>query len=222
MAGEFMQTPIIDSVNVNKQKLDRVMIEFETQKKQQEKIREKVTELVELEQDGNEEAAMMKKSLVFLKNWYANSKEEKINALQEDINGVLNQFFSNKYNLKLKTRVVRNKDTLELVDINNKGEEIKAMKLILSNAEQQMVGFLVQVTTLGNLESSVLFLDEAFSSLGVEEVKIIPDLLKALGDTQLIIIEHKEELFEDTDYPTIELESIDGITHIKGRSGFND
>lgn len=222
MAGEFMQTPIIDSVNANKQKLDRVMIEFETQKKQQEKIREKVTELVELEQDGNEEAAMMKKSLVFLKNWYANSKEEKINALQEDINGVLNQFFSNKYNLKLKTRVVRNKDTLELVDINNKGEEIKAMKLILSNAEQQMVGFLVQVTTLGNLESSVLFLDEAFSSLGVEEVKIIPDLLEALGDTQLIIIEHKEELFEDTDYPTIELESIDGITHIKGRSGFND
>lgn len=217
-----MQTPIIDSVNANKQKLDRVMIEFETQKKQQEKIREKVTELVELEQDGNEEAAMMKKSLVFLKNWYANSKEEKINALQEDINGVLNQFFSNKYNLKLKTRVVRNKDTLELVDINNKGEEIKAMKLILSNAEQQMVGFLVQVTTLGNLESSVLFLDEAFSSLGVEEVKIIPDLLEALGDTQLIIIEHKEELFEDTDYPTIELESIDGITHIKGRSGFND
>lgn len=222
MAGEFMQTPIIDSVNANKQKLDRVMIEFETQKKQQEKIREKVTELVELEQDGNEEAAMMKKSLVFLKNWYANSKEEKINALQEDINGVLNQFFFNKYNLKLKTRVVRNKDTLELVDINNKGEEIKAMKLILSNAEQQMVGFLVQVTTLGNLESSVLFLDEAFSSLGVEEVKIIPDLLEALGDTQLIIIEHKEELFEDTDYPTIELESIDGITHIKGRSGFND
>lgn len=217
-----MQTPIIDSVNANKQKLDRVMIEFETQKKQQEKIREKVTELVELEQDGNEEAAMMKKSLVFLKNWYANSKEEKINALQEDINGVLNQFFSNKYNLKLKTGVVRNKDTLELVDINNKGEEIKAMKLILSNAEQQMVGFLVQVTTLGNLESSVLFLDEAFSSLGVEEVKIIPDLLEALGDTQLIIIEHKEELFEDTDYPTIELESIDGITHIKGRSGFND
>lgn len=217
-----MQTPIIDSVNANKQKLDRVMIEFETQRKQQEKIREKVTELVELEQDGNEEAAMMKKSLVFLKNWYANSKEEKINALQEDINGVLNQFFSNKYNLKLKTRVVRNKDTLELVDVNNKGEEIKAMKLILSNAEQQMVGFLVQVTTLGNLESSVLFLDEAFSSLGVEEVKIIPDLLEALGDTQLIIIEHKEELFEDTDYPTIELESIDGITHIKGRSGFND
>lgn len=222
MAGEFMQTPIIDSVNANKQKLDRVMIEFETQKKQQEKIREKVTELVELEQDGNEEAAMMKKSLVFLKNWYAKSKEEKINALQEDINGVLNQFFSNKYNLKLKTRVVRNKDTLELVDVNNKGEEIKAMKLILSNAEQQMVGFLVQVTTLGNSESSVLFLDEAFSSLGVEEVKIIPDLLEALGDTQLIIIEHKEELFEDTDYPTIELESIDGITHIKGRSGFND
>lgn len=217
-----MQTPIIDSVNANKQKLDRVMIEFETQRKQQEKIREKVTELVELEQDGNEEAAMMKKSLVFLKNWYAKSKEEKINALQEDINGVLNQFFSNKYNLKLKTRVVRNKDTLELVDVNNKGEEIKAMKLILSNAEQQMVGFLVQVTTLGNLESSVLFLDEAFSSLGVEEVKIIPDLLEALGDTQLIIIEHKEELFEDTDYPTIELESIDGITHIKGRSGFND
>lgn len=217
-----MQTPIIDSVNANKQKLDRVMIEFETQKKQQEKIREKVTELVELEQDGNEEAAMMKKSLVFLKNWYAKSKEEKINALQEDINGVLNQFFSNKYNLKLKTRVVRNKDTLELVDVNNKGEEIKAMKLILSNAEQQMVGFLVQVTTLGNLESSVLFLDEAFSSLGVEEVKIIPDLLEALGDTQLIIIEHKEELFEDTDYPTIELESIDGVTHIKGRSGFND
>lgn len=217
-----MQTPIIDSVNENKQKLDRVMIEFETQRKQQEKIREKVTELVELEQDGNEEAAMMKKSLVFLKNWYANSKEEKINALQEDINGVLNQFFSNKYNLKLKTRVVRNKDTLELVDVNNKGEEIKAMKLILSNAEQQMVGFLVQVTTLGNLGSSVLFLDEAFSSLGVEEVKIIPDLLEALGDTQLIIIEHKEELFEDTDYPTIELESIDGITHIKGRSGFND
>lgn len=222
MAGEFMQTPIINSVNANKQKLDRVMIEFETQKKQQEKIREKVTELVELEQDGNEEAAMMKKSLVFLKNWYAKSKEEKINALQEDINGVLNQFFSNKYNLKLKTRVVRNKDTLELVDVNNKGEEIKAIKLILSNAEQQMVGFLVQVTTLGNLESSVLFLDEAFSSLGVEEVKIIPDLLEALGDTQLIIIEHKEELFEDTDYPTIELESIDGITHIKGRSGFND
>lgn len=217
-----MQTPIIDRVNANKQKLDRVMIEFETQKKQQEKIREKVTELVELEQDGNEEASVMKKSLVFLKNWYAKSKEEKINALQEDINGVLNQFFSNKYNLKLKTRVVRNKDTLELVDVNNKGEEIKAMKLILSNAEQQMVGFLVQVTTLGNLESSVLFLDEAFSSLGVEEVKIIPDLLEALGDTQLIIIEHKEELFEDTDYPTIELESINGITHIKGRSGFND
>lgn len=217
-----MQTPIIDRVNANKQKLDRVMIEFETQKKQQEKIREKVTELVELEQDGNEEAAVMKKSLVFLKNWYAKSKEEKINALQEDINGVLNQFFSNKYNLKLKTRVVRNKDTLELVDVNNKGEEIKAMKLILSNAEQQMVGFLVQVTTLGNLESSVLFLDEAFSSLGVEEVKIIPDLLEALGDTQLIIIEHKEELFEDTQYPTIELESIDGVTHIKERSGFGD
>lgn len=217
-----MQTPLIDRVNANKQKLDRVMIEFETQKKQQEKIREKVTELVELEQDGNEEAAMMKKSLVFLKNWYAKSKEEKINALQEDINGVLNQFFSNKYNLKLKTRVVRNKDTLELVDVNNKGEEIKAMKLILSNAEQQMVGFLVQVTTLGNLESSVLFLDEAFSSLGVEEVKIIPDLLEALGDTQLIIIEHKEELFEDTQYPTIELESIDGVTHIKERSGFGD
>lgn len=217
-----MQTHIIDRVNANKQKLDRVMIEFETQKKQQEKIREKVTELVELEQDGNEEAAVMKKSLVFLKNWYAKSKEEKINALQEDINGVLNQFFSNKYNLKLKTRVVRNKDTLELVDVNNKGEEIKAMKLILSNAEQQMVGFLVQVTTLGNLESSVLFLDEAFSSLGVEEVKIIPDLLEALGDTQLIIIEHKEELFEDTQYPTIELESIDGVTHIKERSGFGD
>lgn len=217
-----MQTPLIDRVNTNKQKLDRVMIEFETQKKQQEKIREKVTELVELEQDGNEEAAVMKKSLVFLKNWYAKSKEEKINALQEDINGVLNQFFSNKYNLKLKTRVVRNKDTLELVDVNNKGEEIKAMKLILSNAEQQMVGFLVQVTTLGNLESSVLFLDEAFSSLGVEEVKIIPDLLEALGDTQLIIIEHKEELFEDTQYPTIELESIDGVTHIKERSGFGD
>ena len=217
-----MQTPIIDRVNANKQKLDRVMIEFETQKKQQEKIREKVTELVELEQDGNEEAAVMKKSLVFLKNWYAKSKEEKINALQEDINGVLNQFFSNKYNLKLKTRVVRNKDTLELVDVNNKGEEIKAMKLILSNAEQQMVGFLVQVTTLGNLESSVLFLDEAFSSLGVEEVKIIPDLLEALGDTQLIIIEHKEELFEDIQYPTIELESIDGVTHIKERSGFGD
>lgn len=217
-----MQTPLIDRVNANKQKLDRVMIEFETQRKQQEKIREKVTELVELEQDGNEEAAVMKKSLVFLKNWYAKSKEEKINALQEDINGVLNQFFSNKYNLKLKTRVVRNKDTLELVDVNNKGEEIKAMKLILSNAEQQMVGFLVQVTTLGNLESSVLFLDEAFSSLGVEEVKIIPDLLEALGDTQLIIIEHKEELFEDTQYPTIELESIDGVTHIKERSGFGD
>lgn len=217
-----MQTPLIDRVNANKQKLDRVMIEFETQKKHQEKIREKVTELVELEQDGNEEASVMKKSLVFLKNWYANSKEEKINALQEDINGVLNQFFSNKYNLKLKTRVVRNKDTLELVDVNNKGEEIKAMKLILSNAEQQMVGFLVQVTTLGNLESSVLFLDEAFSSLGVEEVKIIPDLLEALGDTQLIIIEHKEELFEDTQYPTIELESIDGVTHIKERSGFGD
>ena len=86
---------------------------------------------------------------------------------------------------------------------------------MLSGAERQLAGFLVQATTLKNLGSNVLFLDESFSSFGEEEIKKIPDVLETLENFQIVIIEHKSNLFENLERKVVELESIDGITRLK-------
>lgn len=150
-----------------------------------------------------------------LLNWYDQMKNEKINQLQNDINNILKSFFGGNYNLKLVKDVVRNKNTLELIDENTDGTSKRSVKFMLSGAERQLAGFLVQATTLKNLGSNVLFLDESFSSFGEEEIKKIPDVLETLENFQIVIIEHKSNLFENLERKVVELESIDGITRLK-------
>lgn len=157
-----------------------------------------------------------KEALYFLKSWYSRHKNEKINQLQDDINNILKSFFDGNYNLKLVKKISRNKEVLELIDTNKDGTDSRSVSLMLSGAERQLAGLLVQVTTLKNLGSNLLILDEAFSSFGEEEIKKVPELLGIFDDFQIIIIEHKSELFTELEKKVIELESIDGITKIKG------
>lgn len=156
-----------------------------------------------------------KEALYFLKSWYSRHKNEKINQLQDDINNILKSFFDGNYNLKLVKKISRNKEVLELVDTNKDGTDSRSVSLMLSGAERQLAGLLVQITTLKNLDSNLLILDEAFSSFGEEEIKKVPELLGILDDFQIIIIEHKSELFTELEKKVIELESTNGVTKIK-------
>lgn len=156
-----------------------------------------------------------KEALYFLKSWYSRHKNEKINQLQDDINNILKSFFDGNYNLKLVKKISRNKEVLELVDTNKDGTDSRSVSLMLSGAERQLAGLLVQITTLKNLNSNLLILDEAFSSFGEEEIKKVPELLEILDDFQIIIIEHKSELFTELEKKVIELESTNGVTKIK-------
>lgn len=167
---------------------------------------------IEVENEMN----FSKEALYFLKTWYSRHKNEKINQLQDDINNILKSFFDGNYNLKLVKRIVRNNEVLELVDSNKNGTDTRSVGLMLSGAERQLAGLLVQITTLKNLGSNLLILDEAFSSFGEEEIKKVPELLEVLDDFQIIIIEHKSELFTELQKKVIELESINGVTQIKG------
>lgn len=154
-------------------------------------------------------------ALVSLKSWYGNYKQDIINDLQNDINKMLNGFFRSKHKIMLKQDVQRGKSVVNMMEVNDKGESMGDIGVMLSGAERQMTGFLIQSSILSTLNSNFIILDEAFSSFGKDEVKLIPRLLENLDDMQMIVIEHKEEMFEDFPVKTIRIDNNEELgTHI--------
>lgn len=154
-------------------------------------------------------------ALVSLKSWYGNYKQDIINSLQININKMLNGFFGSKHRIMLKQDVQRGKSVVNMMEVNEKGDNLGDIGVMLSGAERQMTGFLIQSSILSTLNSNFIILDEAFSSFGKDEVKMIPKLLENLDDIQMIVIEHKEEMFEEFPVRTIRIDNNDELgTHI--------
>lgn len=180
------------------------------QAQEQKKVKEKYLEILSIDDKLKEEHKLTKQAILLLKGWYNKSKDLAINRLQERINIVLGDFFKSDYSLKLVQGVERGHNVVNLVAVGNDGREIGTIEIMLSGAEQQLSGFLIQVATTSGESQGIMVLDEAFSSFGVKEVALLPEILSA-SDKQMIIIEHKDELFEDFDIPTIELDRNDEI-----------
>lgn len=170
------------------------LILYKAQERQQNM--EKYNKVKAIEEKISGEDKLVKQAIVLLKGWYNKSKDTEINNLQDKINNVLSEFFGNKYNLKLTQGVERGNNVVNLVAQGSDGKPISTMDIMLSGAEQQMSGFLIQAATTTVNDESLMILDEAFSSFGVKEVARIPELLAAT-DKQILLIEHKDELFEN-------------------------
>ena len=93
-----------------------------------------------------------------------------------------------------------------MIEVDEKGDKIGDIAMILSGAEKQMTGFLIQSSILNTLNSNFVILDEAFSSFGNKEVKKLPEILKNLDNMQMIVIEHKDEMYEDFPVKTYRLD----------------
>lgn len=204
-----MFSQVEQKVNSHYQLLRYKSIEMENKLRVYNEVQDIHSNIVDKEQN-------IHKAIVLTKGWYNKEKQKEINNLQEKINTVLSKFFDNDYNLTLEQGVDRKNRTITLVNERNDSKKVSAMDVTLSGAEQQMAGFLIQIAAVtGNdiriidgvpIENSngVIILDEAFSSFGVEEVQSIPTLLKEVN-SQIILIEHKDELFEEFPIKTIRL-----------------
>lgn len=155
---------------------------------------------------SDEDLRNLKLAITTLKQWYNNHKENIINNLQKDINYMLNIFFTNNHQIKLEQDVQRNKSIVNMIEVDEKGDKIGDIAMILSGAEKQMTGFLIQSSILNTLNSNFVILDEAFSSFGNKEVKKLPEILKNLDNMQMIVIEHKDEMYEDFPVKTYRLD----------------
>lgn len=143
---------------------------------------------------------------IILQEHYNQYKVSTLKNLQERLNSYLNVFFTNTHNLKFKDYVSRGKTHVELVELNNDEEEISGLDILLSDAEQQMFGFLIQQIILANVGVDFLILDEAFSSFGYSEIEKASRLVNSFSDIQMLMIEHKHKLFNSFKPYTIVLE----------------
>ena len=144
----------------------------------------------------NKDLSDLKTSSDSLKRLYNKEKVKVTTDIEEDITEILNKFFNASYDFTLVPRVERNKPTYRLLDKELVGD----LSEICGGAAQQTLGYLFQIYTLKKLGGGVMWLDEAFSSFGLEEIREIAHVLDDMDDIQLIITEHKEELFEDLNY----------------------
>lgn len=145
---------------------------------------------------------------------YNTYKKDTVDNLQDKMNLILNRFFSNNHNLRIVTGVRGGVTTVNLVEVDTYGRELGALGVMLSGAEQQMFGFLIQQITLTNLGSNFIFLDEAFSSFGVKEIHRLFDIIDNINETQMVVIEHKEEMFQDREVETVHIRRKNGSTYI--------
>lgn len=197
LIDEFNKT--FDMVNNNFSKYNYIINE----KEETEKFLGQISAVYK---QSDEDLRNLKLAITSLKQWYNNHKESIINNLQKDINYMLNIFFTNNHQIKLEQDVQRNKSIVSMIEVDEKGEKIGDIAMILSGAEKQMTGFLIQSSILNTLGSDFVILDEAFSSFGNKEVKKLPEILKNLDNMQMIVIEHKDEMYEDFPVKTYRLD----------------
>lgn len=197
LVDEFNKT--FDVVNNNFSKYNYIINEKEETGKF-------LNQISSVYRQSDEDLRNLKLAITSLKQWYNNHKESIINNLQKDINYMLNIFFTNNHQIKLEQDVQRNKSIVSMVEVDEKGEKIGDIAMILSGAEKQMTGFLIQSSILNTLGSNFVILDEAFSSFGNKEVKKLPEILKNLDNMQMIVIEHKDEMYDDFPVKTYRLD----------------
>lgn len=197
LVDEFNKT--FDVVNNNFSKYNYIINEKEETGKF-------LNQISSVYRQSDEDLRNLKLAITSLKQWYNNHKESIINNLQKDINYMLNIFFTNNHQIKLEQDVQRNKSIVSMVEVDKKGEKIGDIAMILSGAEKQMTGFLIQSSILNTLGSNFVILDEAFSSFGNKEVKKLPEILKNLDNMQMIVIEHKDEMYDDFPVKTYRLD----------------
>lgn len=175
-----------------KEKLE--VLKFLAEKKDH--VVEQANSIADVRVESQNDLSELKKLINYLKTFYNNMKIEKMEKIQNAITEVVNNFFDDNHVFKLQVSVERNNTNINLITERKDGSSSGSVKVTTSDAQQQMIGYLLQGIVIREMGSQVILLDEPFSSFGVEEIQKISDILETLSDSQHIIIEHKPELIE--------------------------
>lgn len=147
------------------------------------------------------ELRLLKAARDKLNNYYVARKQETLHMLERNITGIVNSWFNNNYNFAFQSTIERGKTLTELVDTNKRG----TLQMICGDGVQQTLGVLFSVSFVKSVSGEFIFFDEAFNSLGIEEVERLPDVLAGITDLQLVMIEHKCELLDNNYAATIHI-----------------
>ena len=160
--------------------------------KQVQKNLDEFTKITAIEKTNKTEIKNLKLSIVQLETYYSVVKERVIEKLQKDITEVVNLWYDNNYDFYINTVTSRGKVYTTLMDRKRKGR----LFLVCGGAVKQTLGVLFNFAFIRSMGSEFIFLDETFSSLGINEVNRLPDVFNMLNNIQLICIEHKCELID--------------------------
>ena len=142
---------------------------------------------------ANREEKDLKASLSILEMFYDNQKKNIVAYLREQITNVINIWYNNDYNLQFETVSKTGKIMTVLVDKNRYG----SLDIVCGDAVKQTISSLFAFTFIKSCGGDFVFLDEAYSNLGIEEINRLPEVLKDV-DLQLFMIEHKCKLIDNS------------------------
>lgn len=172
--------------------IDKQIMEVDLKNKEYNEILEKKAKVEALDKLIEAESLGLRTALTLLEEYYNKKKKENTESLEGKTTEVVNTFFQSNYDFKLLPKVERGKPTYRLKDENLEGN----LEMLLGGAAKQTIGFIFQMVMLKSLNSNFLYSDEGFNSFGIEEIRDLGAVLNTL-DLQLILTEHKDEMFED-------------------------
>lgn len=187
------KTPVIQS--------DSVLLLLEEQKKQIAEQLELLHKLFNIRDLSEKEVKYIKKAITLLETYYTNTKKSVTVKLEKDISEVVNLWYANDYDFHIETRAARGKVYTTLIDRKRRGR----LNIVCGGAVKQTLGVLFNFAFIRSVGSEFIFLDESFSSLGIEEVNRLPEVFEMLDDIQMVCIEHKCELIDSNSAVTIRI-----------------
>lgn len=160
-----------------------------------------LSQLYNIRDLSENETKYIKKAISLLEVYYTNTKKSVTVKLEKDISEVVNLWYANDYDFHIETRTSRGKVYTTLIDKKRRGR----LNLVCGGAVKQTLGVLFNFAFIRSVGSEFIFLDESFSSLGIEEVNRLPDVFEMLDDIQMVCIEHKCELIDSNSAATIRI-----------------
>ena len=182
-------------------RLETILPLLEEQRQAYERQRKVINELHNIETISSAETRNIKNAITLLETYYAREKEKVTRKLEKDLTEIINLWYENDYDFMIYSQTQRGKVYTTLIDKKRKGR----LNLICGGAVKQTLGVLFNFAFIRSVGSEFIFLDESFSSLGMEEIHRLPDVFDMINDLQLICIEHKVELIDSSTAATIKI-----------------
>lgn len=184
---------ILGSVQDTINKVDRTLPRWEGKNTILENARHDYNELSVIYSSCETELANLRASQKQLTDFYKQLRIRKLLKIKDQINQTVNTWYGNSYDFRFFRTKSKGGIETSLKDLRRGGN----LEHVCGGAVKQTVSVLFVAIFVKSSGGVFVFLDEAFNSLGVEEVEDLPDVLTNVTDLQIVLIEHKCTVIPD-------------------------